>query len=272
MGPLGLGLALAIAGCANTSGTSKARSLAASFAAGRAYDRAQGAIKSGDDARFGAAGRDFNRAQNQISGAKGLSRVLVPQLVSAAMQLDNTAAQLASLDDAPRLRARALQKYRAANALLPAHPAPATVDAVTLNAIGYALADRGTSRADWTRGAQLTRLSLDEWDRQAKGLSKNDPRRAQIEAARMQTLDSNAWALFRLGRFKQARRQQERVMSFARKNPKFPTAELPFHLAEIYRALGRDDDAKLQYQAAQDLAPDAQLALQIDAALNAKIV
>ena len=266
-----LGLGIAMAGCASKQAGAPANGLAASFAAGRAFDRAQSALRSSSDTEFGRAGRDFNAALAQLPRQNnGLSGVLAAQLASAAIQLD-TQAQGWSYG-ATALRERAMRKYRAANAALPAQIAPGAVDAFTLNAVGYALADRGTNRADWTRAAQLTRLSLDEWDRRAKLLGANDARRASLQAARNNTLDSHAWALFRLGQWKQARKEQERVMAFARANPSVLGPELPYHMAEIYRALGRDDDATREYQAALDLNPDPELALKIDAALNGKIV
>lgn len=273
--PLALGL-LTFAGCAaSPQGAPTPRSLAASFAAGHAYDDAQLALQSGDDARLAAAGRNYTRALNQIPGSAPLREVftgVVPQLVESGMTLDLQAQVAAPLDSA-RLGERALQKYRAASALLPRDPAPGSVDGQWLNAIGYSLAERGTSRADLLRAEQLTRLALAEWDRQIKKLSANDPRRANLEAGRFSgPLDSHAWALFRLGRFEEAVKQQEKVMDFARENPDVLTAELPFHLAEIYRALGRDEDARREYNAALTLNPNPELTFKIDAALNGKIV
>ena len=81
-------------------------------------------------------------------------------------------------------------------------------------------------------------------------------------------LDSHAWALFRLKQFDKARVESEQVIAYAGKKPDTLTAELPFHLAEIYRALGRTDDARKAYQMALELRPDNELFLQIDSALN----
>lgn len=273
--PFALGTLL-FAGCAaSTQKASAPQSLAASFAAGRAYDGAQLALQSGNQARLAADARTYARALDHISGSAPLREVFadaVPQLVASGLTLDMQARVAAPLDSA-RLGAQALEKYRAANAFLPAKPAPGSIDGQLLNAVGYSLAERGTARADWVRAEQLTRLALVEWDRQIKKLPVGDARRAQLEARRfVEPLDSHAWALFRLDRFKDALKAQEKVMDFARQNPDYLTAELPFHLAEIYRALGRDEDARREYSAALALKPSPELAFKIDAAFNNKIV
>lgn len=262
-------LILGVGGCAaSTSKTpaADARSLAASFAAGRAFDLAQSALKRGDDATLRAAGRDYARATALIPGDT-LSAAVISVMV-AGMQID-VQSKYASLGERPALQERALAKYRAASAFLPAQPAPGSVDADTLNSVGYPLADRGTTRADWTRALQLTQLSLNEWDRQLKKLGPDNPNRIKIQAARnLGALDSHAWSLFRLGRTGQALREQEKVLKFARDNRVTLSADVPFHLAEIYRASGRDEDAQREYEAALGLNPDPELALKIDAALN----
>ena len=275
-------IVLGVGGCAASSTKNPAadgRSLAAAFVAGRAYDSAQNAYKRGDTSRLQRANDAYDRAvaqipRNDILQGRVAPLLLVNQLsgVRDALQLDEWA-KTASLQRQPELRARALVKYRAAGEFLAANATMKYLDADTFNLVGYQLADRGTTRADWTRALQLTQISLDEWDRQLKQLAPKDARRGDIEAARAAgPLDSHAWALFRLGRAGKAVKQQEQVLKFARANPKVLTAELPYHLAEIYRALGRDDDARREYEAALDLNPDAELSIKIDAALNGTVV
>lgn len=90
-----------------------------------------------------------------------------------------------------------------------------------------------------------------------------------LEAARtIGALDSYAWALFKLGRISEALEKQEKVMAFAEENPGQLNAEIPFHMAEIYRAAGRDEEAQEQYSQALQLGPDPELLLRIDSALN----
>jgi len=184
------------------------------------------------------------------------------------MQLEQQA-KYAPLSQRETMFARALEKYRAASAFLPANPRAGQVDADTLNMVGYPLADRGTTRADWQRAAQLTRLSLAEWDRQIKQTAPESSQRLQLEAARtIGALDSYAWALFKLGRINEALQKQEKVMAFAEANPGLLNAEIPYHMAEIYRAAGRDEEARGQYGHALQLSPDPELLLRIDSALN----
>ena len=273
---------LGVGGCAASSAknpAADARSLAAAFVAGRAYDSAQNAFKRSDTPRLQRANEAYERAVARIPRGDILQGQVAPLLlvnqlsgVREALQLDEWA-KTASLQRQPELRARALVKYRAAGEFLAANATMKYLDADTFNLVGYQLADRGTTRADWTRALQLTQLSLDEWDRQLKQLAPKDARRGGIEAARtVGPLDSHAWALFRLGRAGKAVKQQEQVLKFARANPTFLTAELPYHLAEIYRALGRDDDARREYEAALNLNPDQELSIVIDAALNGTVV
>ena len=249
------------------------RGLAASFVAGRAFDRAAAALKSSDDSALQNAGKQYARASAQIND-KGVLLDGVAAVTVAAMQLEEDA-KYAPLAQRDALLARALGKYRAASDFLPAHPKPGEIGAQTLNMIGYPLADRGTTRADWQRAAQLTKLSLREWDAQIKATPQDSPQRLNLQAARtLGALDSYAWALFRLGRVEEAVKQQEKVIEFARQHPEVISsgaysAEIPYHMAEIYRAAGREDDAEEQYKTALDLRPDPELFQRIDIALNA---
>ncbi len=264
---LALPVALLLAGC-NAQTPNPTSGIAASFVAGRAFDRSQTALKSGNDKALQNAGRKYARAAGQLED-KGVLLAGVQPITLAAMRLE-LQAKYAPLSQRDALMKGALEKYRAASAFLPANPRPGQVDAETLNMVGYPLADRGTTRADWQRAAQLTRLSLAEWDRQIKPLAPGSRERLQLEAARtIGALDSYAWSLFKLGRTGEALQKQEKVMAFAEKNPGQLNAEIPYHMAEIYRAAGRDDDAQQQYGAALGLSPDPELLLRIDSALNA---
>ena len=265
--PLAVATAVALAGCSAQTPADEARSLAASFVAGRAFDRSQSAIKSGDDAALKNAGRSYARAARAIED-RGVLLVGARSVSDAAVQLE-AQAKYAPLSQQSAMFARALEKYRAASAFLPANPKVGEVDADTLNRVGYPLADRGTTRADWERAAQLTQLSLDESARQIKASTPGSRERLQLEAGRtLGALDSNAWALFKLGRIGEALAKQEKVMAFVAKNPGTLSAEIPYHMAEIYRAAGRDDDAREQYGQALQLGPDPELLRRIDSALN----
>ena len=260
-------MAAILAGCGAQNAPEPARGLGAAFVAGRAFDRSQSALKSGDDAALQNAGRKYARAAARLEN-KGVLLAGVQPVTIAAMRLEQQA-KYAPLSQRGALMQRALEKYRAVSAFLPADPRPGQVDAEILNMVGYPLADRGTTRADWERAEQLTQLSLDEWDRQIKATAPNSQERLQLQAARtIGALDSHAWALFKLGKISEALPRQERVIAFANKYPSQSNAEIPFHMAEIYRAAGRDDDAREQYGRALELGPDPEILLRIDAALN----
>ena len=276
---------LALAGCGAPSTQTPAaqvRGLAASFAAGRAFDRASAALKSSDNAALQNASRQYARASAQIDDksislnnvATALKAATAESLSLAAMQLE-LEAKSAPLAQRDAILARALGKYRAASDFLPANPKLGEIGADTLNTIGYPLADRGTTRADWQRAAQLTRLSLREWDKLIQATPPDSARRLNLQVARtFLSLDSYAWALFRLGRVEEAVTQQEKVIAFARQHPEIISgggynAEIPYHMAEIYRAAGRESEARQQYQIALDLRPDPELLQRINVALNA---
>lgn len=161
-----LPVAVALVGCSAQTPSSSARGFAASFVAGRAFDRSQTALKSGNDAALQDAGRRYARAASAIDD-NGVLLAGVQPITLAAMRLE-LQAKYAPLSQREAMFARALEKYRAASAFLPANPKPGEVDADTLNMVGYPLADRGTTRADWERAAQLTKLSLADWDKRIK--------------------------------------------------------------------------------------------------------
>src|SRR5690606_21786187 len=68
--------------------------------------------------------------------------------------------------------------------------------------------------------------------------------------------DSLAWALFKQGRHEEARREQEQAVIVARRVAALTggsvriSADLYYHLGEIYRELGRYQDARRQFRAA----------------------
>ena len=265
--PFAVAAAVGLAGCSAQTPADETRSLAAAFVAGRAFDRSQSAIKSGDDNALQNAGRIYARAAHALED-NGVLLVGARSVSDAAMQLEAQAKD-APLSQQGKIFARALEKYRAASAFLPAHPKPGEVDADTLNMVGYPLAERGTTRADWERARQLTQLSLDESARLIKAATPGTRERLQLEAGRtLGALDSNAWALFKLGRIDEALAKQEKVMAFVAKNPGTLSAEIPYHMAEIYRAAGRDDEAREQYGQSLQLGPDPELLRRIDSALN----
>lgn len=215
---LALTAPLLLGGCAARQGASDPlHGVAASLWAGRAFDRAQSALRRGDNKAAGLAQDEALRAQLALSGDENSL---------AAGQLFNSA--------------------------------------------GYLLAENGTSDADFARAEELTSRAIRNSDRALSALAPDDPRRDALIADRaIGPRDSHAWALFKLRRWSQARAEQERVIREIRQSgyagPLSP--EIPFHLAEIYRALGENDKARAAYNAATGLGPDDALQKRIAAGL-----
>ncbi|WP_123580255.1 hypothetical protein [Abditibacterium utsteinense] len=237
------------------------RGVGASFLAARAFDRAQVALQRDDSAALQRAGLDLRRASN--AG-------FTPRLTGAfAAQLANEASQSAALANLARgeemidLLQASEGKYRAALAFAPLKSPEKVLDPITLNSLGYFLADRGTSRADFERAAILTRAAFRTWNIRGNSLGADALSRAQGPQ------DSLAWALFKLGKFEEARRQQEQVWNISRgMGAADATGEIPFHLAEIYRALGLKEKARQAYFQAMLLPSDIRTKAKIEGALR----
>ncbi|HVF10298.1 MAG TPA: tetratricopeptide repeat protein, partial [Abditibacteriaceae bacterium] len=182
------------------------------------------------------------------------------EAVETAIAFD-TLAEKSGAGARAKWRARAAEEYRKALRLMPDFDSE---DAHKLNALGYFLADRGTTPDDFNKAERLTRNSLALWDKQLAQLNKSDPRLPLLRFSReVGPHDSLAWALYRQGRYEEALHEQTaaiaaaRAASAASKVSTGPLAsELYFHLGEIYRALGRPQEARRHYQEALRLNPD----------------
>lgn len=140
-----------------------------------------------------------------------------------------------------------------------------------LNARGYELAENGKTSADFERAIALTRQALDEADKFIATLSPDDKTLPDALWGRASgPRDSHAWALFKAGRLEAAKAQQELALKelAASKSKQKVTAEIPLHMAEIYRALGEKDKARRQYEAASRLEPDAAIRARIASGLK----
>ncbi len=120
----------------------------------------------------------------------------------------------------------AARAYREAVRIAPNHY-------LTLNNLGYLLADTGTTKAEWTEALQLTRRAVE--------LAPGDPTVA----------DSYGWALYRLGDYAGARR----VLRPAVDNMPM-SVELRRHLAAVYDALNLPDQAQIERERATRLDPN----------------
>lgn len=249
-----------LAGCSPSTGASArrdpVRGVASSFLAARAFDRAQVAIQRDDSGALERAGRELRRAS---------SAGFTPRLNGAfASQLANQAGlsdQMANLSRGEEMIQRLEDsegKYRAALAFAPEKSPEKTLSADTLNALGYFLAERGTTQADFERAVVLTRAAYRTWPKSAGMLS-----RAQGPQ------DSLAWALFKLGRWDEARALEEQVWDVSRgMGATGISAEIPFHLGEIYRALGLREKARETYRQAMLLPAEFRVRARIEGALQ----
>ncbi|HEX8463880.1 MAG TPA: hypothetical protein VF627_04615 [Abditibacterium sp.] len=259
--------ALVLGGCAAQNSPSTAsdplRGVAASFVAARAFDRAMGALNRDDSAALQRAGSELRRAADAGSGLD-FTPAFATTLSNAAIRLSALAAR-ANRAEKARLLTESDEKYRAALAFAPAKNPETELDAATLNALGYFLADRGQGRADFERAAQLTKAAYEKWPLQSGPLGVPP----QVDRA-LQPQDSYAWSLFKLGRVSEARKQQQEALKIARQiAPDAISPEIPFHFAEILRAAGETDRARREYTDALQRKPNAELRAKIDAGLKA---
>lgn len=191
-------------------------------------------------------------AQLRQIGATDEAKLLVvnaaEQQVSEAVQLDVAARQ--SSTRKVEIEAQAAQKYRLALRL---DPQFSSGDWMLLNALGYHLADKGVSRADFQGAETLTRRALLRLDEIAKSLSVKP---AEMKMTRAITRDSLAWALFKQRQFDQrkfdeSRREQRQAVSEAQaalsQGASDPNGEalkeLQSHLAQIEQAATKSSAA-----------------------------
>ncbi len=141
-----------------------------------------------------------------------------------------------------------------------------------LNSTGYLLAENGKTPTDFDRAIALTRQALEEGDKYIQSLPPNDPDLPDAIFSRASgPRDSHAWALFKRGRLAEAKTQQELVLKelAASGSKQAVPADIPFHMAEIYRALGEKTKARQQYEAALQLPTDAIMRGLIESGLRA---
>ncbi len=241
--------------------------VAQAIVGGAAYDRATVAARDGNDAAFLRAQREIERAGGEFSapGANSLAGQAVKMAINYGQKADASSGA-----DAQMWRQKEAEQYRRALRLGAAH----SNDPEILNAVGYFLAESGTSEKDFEQAEQLTRKSLALW-KQLMDKATLDTTRAAYQFSMANVRDSVAWALYRQKRFDEAAREQEHALKEAREAAdkagilgatwaKMPP-ELPYHLGEIYRAQGKIQQARVQWQAALKLDPtfaDAIIALQ----------
>jgi tetratricopeptide (TPR) repeat protein len=139
---------------------------------------------------------------------------------------------------------KAVEAYRAALKAAPDEP-------VALNVLGYTLADRGTTPAEFAEAVELTRKAVDA---------------APDEPAYR---DSYGWALFKRGDEKQKDLEGARRALREAADDAPELAEIRYHLGAVYARLGLNREASQELGRALTLAPDLAAAKDTLAALPA---
>lgn len=226
---------------------------------GKTFDRAAVARRNRDTSALQAAAAALEKLDSTIAERPLL--LAAEQLVVTAVELDSRAMRTNDAALKKQLEAQASEKYREALQLSPEFPSR---NAQLLNALGYFLADRGSSTEDFQIAERLTRESLRLLSEAVKD-TEGMPLSGTVLAARRFSRasgpqDSMAWALFKQGRFEEARREQLAVIKEAEETApqigRQVSADLYFHLAEMERALGNLEAAKVQYQKALTSEPE----------------
>lgn len=267
-------LLCAVAGCVSSGnrpedniGGEFLRNALRGLAAGRAYDRALLAQGRDDDAAYVQATTRL-RDSGSLSAAKWADQLTLERAENSVIQgftLDTLAMSQPS-EARAKWENRAMENYRRALTFSPDFPSQ---NAQLLNALGYSLADRGESDADFKKAEQLTRASLEKMKKQiAKAqngslLGAANLRELQYSAA-SGPHDSLAWALFKQKRYDEALKEQTRAVADAKANqPSGLLAgggealpDLLYHLGAIYAAMGQNEKARATFDEALKINPD----------------
>ena len=242
------------------------RDMAAAVVGARAFDRALLAARRGDVKALENADRDLRLADFARQGDQ-ISRGTVGFILAQGFALDDNASREQG-EKRRELRRKALEKFREALRLKPDY-APDNRD--LLNALGYSLAVAGEDEADFRQAIRLTQRSVELWD---EAIEKADERQKPLLRynAAFSARDSLAWALFRAGRLEEARQTQQFALeeiAATKSAAQMPlSGDIPFHMAEILRALDENEEARRHYQDALKLQLDAETRAQIEATLK----
>lgn len=261
---------LALTGCAGSNSPNSILGNAGrSFLTARAYDRAVVAARREDTRGSETAQRDLENLL--LTGNSALRGSLAQTLVLQASRLDSQAQTESDATQKADLLRQSADKYRRAQRVSGAF---GSEDPQLLNALGYFLADRGTTPNDFKEAERLTRQSVRRFDallRDAQSSSAQPGVVSELQGSRANVRDSLAWALFKQKRYPEASREQDAALKefraavgSQRARLADNEADLVFHLAEIQRALGQTVKARDNYREALRLKPghaDAKRAL-----------
>lgn len=178
------------------------------------------------------------RAEQAQLNASAAARKIVaafgstpPGGAAAVKQAERASRAGQYFDEHTKEYAKALRAYREAHRLLPNDP-------FTRNNLGYLLAERGTTAAEFEEAVRLTRAVVEKYP--------DEPI----------FLDSFGWALFQRNDAAQKDREgaEWRLRQAVDAAPEL--AECRYHLAVVYDALDKHDDAQREAERAVILKPD----------------
>lgn len=229
-------------------------------AVGRAYDRGVVAARRDDTAGFIHSSEQLRRAGAgpeaiQLAGQTTLNEA--ERLIQIGAVYHSMSASVPAAQQQIFLR-QANENYRKAQQQAPNFDSP---DPIKLNALGYFLAERGDTPRDWQEAERLTRRSMQLWNEALAQMPAQHLQRSLFRFQRANTRDSLAWALFRQGRYAEARTEQEAAIQEAEHVQRTDritsevSPELYFHLGEIYRAMKLWTKARRQYETALKIQP-----------------
>ncbi len=261
-------LALMVGGCApSDTGPSFGnigRNFADDWTGARAFDSATADLSRGNLEAIQAAGRALDaRIQGGSRGSLNVAAAWMAARLPSAMGADIDAENSDAGTIRDQFRREANVSYRAALAFLPSDETKwRDLSPDTLNALGYFLAERGQSRAEFARAEKLTSLAIE----------LSPARNSADRYSRAQgPTDSHAWALFRLGQTNAALAAQAEVIATLGENAKkygAPGAEVAYHWGAICRAAGREEDARAAFKYALSQNPPPELREIIEANLS----
>ena len=251
------------------------RNFADDWTGARGYDRATTALGRGDLERVREVGRDLNsRIEGGSQSAVSIASTWMKARSAEAGALNEEASNASNPFEREQTRRDANRLYRGALAFLPLKRRTwRRLDPVTLNSLGYFLAQSGRGAKEFEQAADLTRLAVE------LSPATNSTER-YLRATGPQ--DSYAWALFKQGQIAKALATQIEVLStvnddgpkVSKDNPDIlvPPADVVYHMGAILRVAGHEEQARAAFRTALGLHPSAELEEILNLSLEGRVV
>jgi tetratricopeptide (TPR) repeat protein len=246
-------------GCRDTGASSHLQPVARAVVVAAEFDRGSRALVDEDDKALLSAYQNLH-----LIGARTVARQLATSAIDVLVQRANTMAFEASglhQTQAAQLAVRADNENKLAQQLAGDY---AGDDAISLNVVGYMLADKGTSTNDWARAERMTRRAVEILESN-RAASRGAAISRYLLLQTALTRDSLAWALFREKRFTEALTQQQKALREWREcgapTADDTVADLHYHLGEIWLGLGKRANARSEFETAVKCRPGSVLAV-----------